>query len=165
LSLVGEHREAIDQYERAAELYDEVPIGLLINWANSLGVLGRYEEMENTARFAVERAAGGEGEGAGGEDGAAASRAGEAWERLGFALFRRGSYEEAGRAFRRAIELDARNAAALNGLGIVVLNAYVETDRRDEGLRIRGLNLLNRSLRIDPNQDRIVDLVARFRRG
>ncbi len=150
LSLVGEHRLAIQQYERASELFDQPPASLFINWSNSLGVLGRYEEMINTARFVIDTI---------GEDA-------NAYERIAFAQFRLGQLDDAAENFRNAIDLDPSLPAALNGLAVVLLNRYIDQgENPNEQLRRSAVSLMRRSLMIDPTQQRITELVSRFDRG
>jgi tetratricopeptide (TPR) repeat protein len=147
LSLLGQHERAIEQYETAAELAEPTH-ALLINWANSLGVLGRFEEMAIIAASAI------------GIDETAT-----AYERLGFARFKMREFNQAALHFRTAIDIDPRHHPALNGLGIIMLNRYLASDRQSDNLRLNGLSLLKRSLRVRPDQARITDLVSRFERG
>ncbi len=147
LSLLGEHERAIDEYEVAAELARPTS-DLLINWANSLGVLERFEEMSTIAAAAI-----------------AAEESAVAYERLGFARFKLNELDRAATHFRNAIELDPRHYPALNGLGIILLNDFLASGREADGLRVQGVSLLRRSLRERPDQPRIADLVSRFERG
>lgn len=146
-SLLDRHEEAIQEYETAAELMELTP-DLLLNWANSLGSIERYTEMINTldAAIAIEASA-------------------TAYERLGFAYFKLRRYDRATEMFRSALDLDQRHYPALNGLGVVLLNDYVQGGRRDDALRIEALSLLRRSLRINSNQPAFVQLVSTYERG
>ncbi len=146
-SLLDRHEEAIREYETAAELMELTP-DLLLNWANSLGAIERYTEMINTldASIAIEPSA-------------------TAYERLGFAYFKLRRYDRATEMFRSALDLDQRHYPALNGLGVVLLNEYVQGGRTDEALRIEALSLLRRSLRINSNQPAFIQLVSTYERG
>jgi len=146
-SLLDRHEEAIEQYETAAELMELTP-DLLLNWANSLGAIERYTEMINTldASIAIEPSA-------------------TAYERLGFAYFKLRRYERATDMFRAALDLDQRHYPALNGLGVVLLNEYVQGGRKDDAIRIEALSLLRRSLRINSNQPAFIQLVSTYERG
>lgn len=146
-SLLDRHEEAIQQYETAAELMELTP-DLLLNWANSLGSIERYTEMINTldAAIAIEPTA-------------------TAYERLGFAYFKLRRFDRATEMFRSSLDLDQRHYPALNGLGVVLLNNYVQGGRRDDTLRIEALSLLRRSLRINSNQPAFVQLVSTYERG
>jgi len=141
---LGDHERAIRAYQAAAELMDLTP-PLLLNLANSLGQTGRYQEMVNTLGqlLRVEPSA-------------------EAYERLGFAYFRLNRIEDAAAAFRNAVAMDDRHYPALNGLGVCLLNRFLLSDRTDAEARREGVDALRRSLRINRDQPRIVDLVSRY---
>lgn len=146
-SLLDRHEEAIQEYEVAAELMELTP-DLLLNWANSLGAIERYTEMINTldASIAIEPSA-------------------TAYERLGFAYFKLRRYDRATEMFRSALDLDQRHYPALNGLGVVLLNEYLQGGRENDALRIEALSLLRRSLRINSNQPAFVQLISTYERG
>lgn len=146
-SLLDRHEEAIREYETAAELMDLTP-DLLLNWANSLGAIERYTEMINTLDAAI-----------------AIAPSATAYERLGFAYFKLRRYDRSTEMFRSALELDQRHYPALNGLGVVLLNEYVQGGRNNDSLRIEALSLLRRSLRINSNQPTFIQLVSSFERG
>jgi tetratricopeptide (TPR) repeat protein len=146
-SLLDRHEDAVTEYEAAAELMD-LNAELLLNWANSLGAIDRYDEMINTLNEVLKL-----------EPSAVAH------ERLGYARFKQRRYAEASQHFRDAIEIDDRHYPALNGLAVVLLNDYVRSERRDDALRIEALNMLRKSLQINSDQPKFVDLVSRFRRG
>lgn len=147
LSLVGQHEDAIAQYETAAELAQPTH-DLLINWANSLGVLERYEEMAAVAVRARNA-----------ENTAVAS------ERLAFANFKLGRMTDAAQGFRDALAADPSHYPALNGLGIILLNDFLASGREEQQLRTEALALLKRSLIIRSDQPRIAGLVSRFQSG
>jgi tetratricopeptide (TPR) repeat protein len=146
-SSLERHEQAVRQYEAAAELMDLTP-ELLLNWANSLGVIGRYREMLSTLERSI-----------------AIEPTAAAWERSGFARFKLREFAAAGEAFRRALELDPNHYPAMNGLAVVLLNEYLQTGREQDAIRIEALGLLRRSLRLNANQPKFVDLVQRFERG
>ena len=145
-SFLREHEQAVAQDEAAAELMDLTP-DLLLNWGSSLGALGRYREMGSVLQRAAEI------------DGGATATI---LERLGFAHFKLGEYPAARRSFQRAVDADPRHYPALNGLAVVLLNAYIEGGETDEAVRLQAAGLLRRSLRIDTNQPRFVELLRRF---
>jgi len=138
------YEEAVVQYQAAAEMMDLTP-DLLVNLANALGKLDRYPEMVNTldAVIAMEPSA-------------------AAYERLGFARFKLRQYDGAEAAFKKAIELDPRHYPALNGLGVCVLNQYLASGKADDALRREAVELFRKSLRINPRQPKIVELLTRF---
>ncbi len=143
-SALDQHPEAVREYEAAAELMDLSP-QLLMNMAVSQGKINRYVEMRNTllALLDLEPSA-------------------DAYERLGFAEFRLREYPAAELAFRHAIELDANYYPALNGLAVCLLQNWLWSDQEDDAAHAEGVDLLRRSLRINRNQPRIVDLLSRY---
>lgn len=141
---MGQHEAAVVEYQQAAELMELSP-ELLLNMADSLGQIGRHAEMAATLDqlIRIEPSA-------------------IAYERLGSALFRLKRYDEALAAFRRGTELDEGHYPAWNGVGVCLLNRYVWSERTDTASRKGAVDALRRSLRIDPNQPRIVELVRRY---
>jgi tetratricopeptide (TPR) repeat protein len=138
------HEAAVPQFQAAAELMELTP-DLLVNLANSLGKLERYQEMINTLDAVVRI-----------EDSAVAR------ERLGFAHFKLRAYDRAAEEFRRSIDLDGRHYPAMNGLGVCLLNQYLASGRDDDATRRQAVELFRRSLRINTRQPKIVELLSRF---
>lgn len=143
---MGRHREAVQEYQQAAELLDLTP-PLLMNLAESLGKLERYEEMLN-ALAQVNRA----------------SPTAASHERTGFAQFKMGRYDEALASFDAALALDRDYFPALNGRGVCLLNRWLWSGRQDSAAREEGLAALRRSLQIRRDQPQIVDLMTRYGR-
>lgn len=143
---MGDHRGAVQEYQQAAELMELTP-ALLMNLAESLGKLDRFEEMVN-ALEQVNRA-----------QPSAAS-----WERLGFARFKMGKYDDARAAFDSALAIDADYFPALNGKGVCLLNAWIWSGRADNKAREDGLSALRRSLQLNRDQPQIIDLLSRYGR-
>lgn len=138
------HNEAVRQYQSAAELMELTP-PLLLNLATSLGKSERYIEMANTLERLVEL-----------ESTAAA------WERLGFARFRLRRYESALEAFNQSAEIDPEHYPAQNGIGVCLLNKYLLSQRTDMTSRRGAVAAFRRSLRVNRNQPKIVDLLSRY---
>ncbi len=141
---LGRHNEAVDAYQQAIDLLGPTE-QVLLNLADSLGRSGRYEEMEEAARSLI-----------------AIDRTGLSRERLGYALFRQGRYDEAEAAFRDAIEVDPQHYPAHNGVAVCLLNTYVWGDRVNETVRKDAISHLRTSLRLQPDQPRIVELISRY---
>lgn len=142
---LGRHEEAVIEYQQAAELA-ELSAPLLINLAESLGKTNRYDEMVNTLRQLV-----------------ATEPTAVAYERLGFALFRLRQYPDSLAAFRKSIEIDPNHYPALNGIGVCLLCQWEWSKQTDETARAEALRALRRSLQIDQNQPRILELLGRYR--
>lgn len=145
-SQLGRHRDAVEQYQSAAELMELSP-SLLMNMAESLGKIERYDEMVNTLDVANRL-----------------QPSAAAWERIGFAHFKLKQFEESMSAFRQAITLDGSHYPALNGLGVCLLNRYLLSNKQDAAALEESMSNLRKSLRINNRQPRIVDLVARYER-
>ncbi len=141
---MGRHNEAVLEFQAAAELMDLTP-PLLLNLADSLGKAGRYQEMVNT----LERLQRMEASAA-------------AHERMGFAQFKLGDYTGAMRSFRKALEIDPDYYPALNGVGVCELNRYLLSDRQDVQARTEAIRALRRSVQINRDQPRIVELISRY---
>ncbi len=143
-SEMDRHAEAVREYEAAAELMDLSP-ELLMNMAVSQGKIDRYVEMRNTLAALMEL-----------------SPSASAYERLGFASFRLRQYAEAELAFRKSIEMDGSYFPALNGLAVCLLQNWLWGDQQDNASHNEAMDLLRRSLRINRDQPRIVDLLSRY---
>lgn len=143
---LGQHTEAVVEYQQAAEL-TELSAPLLLNLAESLGKTQRYGEMANTLKQLVRT-----------------QPTAVAYERLGFAQFRLREYPESLASFRKALEIDPNHFAALNGVGVCLLNQWAFSKETDEVARADALRALRRSLQIEPNQPRIQELLGRYGR-
>lgn len=140
----GNNAAAVVEYQQAAELMPLTP-ALLLNLADSLAKSGRLPEAEQTVRELLK-----------------SNPTAEGYERLGSALFRLKRYDDALAAFRKSLESDPDYYPALNGVGVCLLNRYLWSDRKDNEARQEALTMLRRSVRIDPSQTRIVELLSRF---
>lgn len=138
------NNDAIIEYQQAAELA-QLSSPLLINLSDSLGRVGRYEEMVNTLRQLV-----------------AAEPSPAAFERLGSGLFRLRRYDQAEGAFREALALDADYYPALNGTAVCLLNRWVWSNNTDDAARHEAIALMRRSLVLEKRQARIVELLGRY---
>lgn len=141
---LNRHDEAVAQYQQAAE-YMELTPELLLNLADSLGKAGRFAEMVNTLERLVD-----------------VQPSAAAYERMGTARFRLRQYDDALSAFRAALELDADYYPAHNGVGVCLLNRYIWSNRTDRTALDEALAALRRSLQIEPRQERIIELIARY---
>ncbi len=147
---LAQHEAAVIEYQQAAELMD-LNAELLLNWAGSLGEVGRYSEMASTLQQLTRL-----------YDTGRAQASPVAYERLGSALFRLKRYDEALVAFARATEVDPLHYPAWNGIGVCRLNTYLWTQRQDQRALREAIDALRRSLRIESNQPKIVELVRRY---
>jgi len=142
---LNRHEDAVTEFQQAAEL-TPLSAPLLLNLADSLGKTGRYEEMVNT----LEQLGRTEPSAAG-------------YERLGTGLFKLRRYDEALTAFRKSLEIDPNHYPALNGVGVCLLNQWIWSKQEDEAARDEALRSLRRSLQIERNQPKIMELVGRYK--
>ncbi len=140
------HQDAVNEYQQAAELMP-LTSGLLLNLAESLKSLNRYEEMLNAVDQVVRT-----------EPSAAAH------ERRGFALFRLGRFEDALGAFEDALDIDEDYYPALNGIGISLLNRYIQSGQKDVEAHTRAIAMLRRSIKINRDQPRVLELLSTYSR-
>lgn len=143
---IDQHEEAIIEYQQAAELMDAPTPGLLLNMAESLNQLDRYAEMVGALDQLVRL-----------EPNAIA------YERLGSGLFRLRRYDEALGAFQQSSDIDPTHYPAFNGIAVCELNAYLWSSKVDGGARERAVDAMRKSLRLDRNQPRIVELLRRYK--
>lgn len=143
---LGEHHLAIEQYRAAAELGDLRP-PIAMNMANSLVKTGAYQRAINVLRLVANR-----------------QPDVTVYERLGYAHFKLGQFDESLEHYRTALDYDAEDTAALNGVGVNLMTKYLRGRREDISLREQAIETWRRSVRIDPTQDKIVNLISRYRK-
>jgi len=141
---IARHEDAVTEYQQAAELV-ELSAPLLLNLADSLGKAGRNEEMVNTL-----------------EQLARTEPTAVGYERLGSGLFRLRRYDESIASFRKGLDIDPNHFPALNGVAVCLLNQWVWSNQQDEPARREALDSLRRSLQIERNQPKIMELLGRY---
>lgn len=146
-SRVERYTEAVDAFRSASELADKdddlEPV--LVGLADAHIRLGNYTRATNTLNTLILK-----------------NPTSTVHERLGVCLFKQRKYEEALRQFKQAIELDAEDTAALNGLGVAYMTLYIEGGRDNTYQRDQALKAWSKSLDIKPNQSAITSLVTRY---
>ena len=88
-----------------------------------------------------------------------------AYERLGFAQFKMRRYEEALGNYEKALERDADEVAALNGVGATYMTLFIEGGNENTDQRALAVAAWRRSVSLDSDQPQIVDLLARYGRS
>jgi len=148
LAATGDYQTAVEQYRTAAELGAISP-ELALNMAEALTRAGRYQRAVNTLRTLTQ-----------GPD----ADNPEVFERLGYAYFKLRHYQRSLDAYNRALELDPDLVKALNGKGVNLMTMYLAGGRADETLKSRAIRAWRKSVRLDGDQRRIIDLIARYRK-
>lgn len=140
-----EHDEdAIIEYQQAAELMDLSP-ELLLNFGESLGKVGRFAEMQNTLEQLVR-----------------VKPSAVAHERLATCFFRQAKYDDALTNFRKAVELDPKYYPAYNGIGVCLLNKWLQSEKQDMDAKYEAINALRNSLQIERKQPVVIDLINTY---
>ncbi|MDG1838253.1 MAG: tetratricopeptide repeat protein [Phycisphaerales bacterium] len=141
---IGNDTAALDAYLAASERLGASP-ELKHNLLHAYARAKRYREVVGTARSVL-------------ADGPSA----EAGERMGWAYFRLGDYAKSAEAYRLAIETDPLLWHAWNGLGVNSLNRWLLSDRVDVAAQSEAQNAFASSLRLNPNQPKVIALVEKY---
>lgn len=142
---MDQHESAIVEYQQAADMLETPGTGLLLNLADSLNQLQRYAEMVGTLEQLV-----------------LIEPESVAYERLGSGYFRLRRYDDALSAFNSSVELDPNYYPGLNGIAVCELNNYLWNGKTDGGSRERAVDAMRRSLRIERQQPKIIELLRRY---
>ena len=141
---IERYGDAVMQYESAVELMEPTP-PLLMNLINVLAKESLYLEAKNTAEFLVKL-----------------QPSANALERLGWSNFRLGEYDRSLDAYRSAVEIDPGHWPSLNGVAVNALNAWLLNDKRDEAAATEARDAFRRSLRVNPDQPRVIILLSKY---
>jgi tetratricopeptide (TPR) repeat protein len=143
-SALQQHDLAVIEFQQAAELMELSP-ELLLNLAVELGHVGRTEEMLNTLDTLIKT-----------------KPSPEAYERRASAQFRQNRLDDSLASFRKALELDDNYFPALNGVGVCLLNKWLQSSKQDLDSHEEAIRVLKRSLQIERRQQAVIDLVNRY---
>ena len=138
--------DAVTQYETAAELMEPTP-QLLTNLLNAYAAGKRYREAVNAANLLVR-----------------VSPTAGSWERLGWAYFRLGDYSRSLESYREAVRVDGRHWPAWNGVGVNLLNEWLQGQKADEGLVEQARAAFRKSLQLNPDQVKVQRLLSAYAR-
>jgi tetratricopeptide (TPR) repeat protein len=141
---VGDHERALDAYLAASERLEASP-ELKYNLLHAYARAKRYQEVVGIARSML-----------------ADQANAEAAERMGWAYFRLGHYEKSADAYRRAVEIDPPMWRAWNGLGVTALNRWLLSEQADEEARLEATAAFTTSLRLQPDQPKVAQLLERY---
>ena len=141
----GNTAEAIEQYVAALELMGNQP-ELLERLVYALAEERRFEEAINTARQLVRT-----------------DPTPDVLERLGWCYFKLGRFDEAREAYSAALEIDPGHWPSLNGLGVSALNAWLLSERTNAAERSIAADAFRQSLRQNPEQQAVINLLIEYR--
>ncbi len=145
-NLLGRYEEAVDTYRQAAELGD-LADPVLLGLADAHIHLNNFQQAVNVLEVLIRR-----------------SPSVTAYERLGYVKFKMRQFKPALFQYRKAITLGPNDTATLNGLGACLMTLYIQDGRSDTDQRDEALNSWRKSIQLNSQQPRIIDLLSRFSR-
>lgn len=141
---VNRAADAVQQYEMAAELMEPTP-QLLMNLLNAYAHSKRYQEAVNTANILVRVAP-----------------TANSWERLGWTYFRLGDYTRSLESYRESVRVDAAHWPGWNGVGVNLLNGWIQGGRKDSGAAEHARAAFRKSLQVNPDQVKVQKLLSTY---
>lgn len=144
---IGRSTDAIPQYEAAVELM-EPTVPLLKNLIEALAAAKRYVDAKNTTEFLIKL-----------------EPSAEAWERLGWCAFRMGDYQKSIEAYRESVRINPAYWPALNGVGCNALNTWLLSDKLNGAAFLEARQAFRQSLRVNPDQQKVISLLSRYGSG
>ncbi len=141
---LGRNAEAIETFLAAIELMGNHP-PLMMNLIQVLARENRFREALNTAQTLVRL-----------------DPTANAYERLGWCAFKLRDYEQSAEAYRDAVEIDPDHWQSLNGIGVNALNRWLLSKKRDEDAREEAGDAFRRSVRANPQQPKVIQLLSNY---
>src|SRR5262249_9865174 len=138
---MGYSQNAIDSLKHAVELNDRQP-EVYINLGQEYIKIGKFDQARNVLKTARELAP-----------------SPVVSERLGFTCYKLKEYDKAREAFSDALRQDPDFTPALNGMGVVAMTQSLASQPPDLESAKEALGFWDRSLKINPNQPVIQQLV------
>lgn len=145
-SALDDHESALKAYESAMQ-HEDVSTPVAINYVNALLKTDHADKAVQVLRKIV-----------------AKDPKGEYFERLGYALYKTNDYAGSAEAYEQALAKNENDTSALNGLGVNLMTTYIQNDRKQITLRNRAVDMWRKSIRLSPDQPRILDLISRYSR-
>jgi deoxyribonuclease-4 len=141
----GRAADAVAQYETAAELMEPTP-QLLINLLNAYAQSKRYREAVNAAGLLVR-----------------IEPSANSWERLGWACFRQGDFTRSLESYRESVRVDPQHWPGWNGVGVNLLNTWLQGGRKDPSQIEQATAAFRKSLQINPEQVKVQKLLQAYK--
>ena len=143
-TLMGNYTNAVNAYRRAAEL-GELADPVMLGLAEAHLHLGNYQRAINVLQVLRRRAP-----------------SGIVHERLGYARFKLRDFDGALESYRMAVDLNPNDIAAINGVGACLMTRYLLSNRTNLVDRDEAIGSWRRSVRIQGDQQRVIDLISRY---
>ena len=83
---------------------------------------------------------------------------------MAYAHFKLLDFEQALTHYEHAVALDPNQTAGLNGVGAALMTLYIQDGRERTDQRDRAIAAWRKSIQLEPDQPRIVDLLSRYSR-
>jgi tetratricopeptide (TPR) repeat protein len=141
---LGMWDEAIETYRAALELTEPTP-EIIMNLVKALGEAERYREMIDAAETLNRM-----------------QPHANAYERIGYGWFKLRDYGQSRAAYERAVEIDPDNWPSWNGIGCNAVNQWLLSKKQDAEAKAEAGQALRRSLRINPDQRSVIELVTTY---
>lgn len=144
-SILGRYEDALHAYRTATEI-GVLDAPVLLGMGDTHLRLGNFQRAVNTLAELTRQ-----------------FPSAVAHERLAYALFRVRDFDNAMNHYRRSLVYDPNQSHALNGLGACLLTDYLQQDNlRRKAKLYEALAAWRRSLQLNPDQPRIIDLLTRY---
>jgi len=144
---LGRHENALQQYRAASEISDEFSSHIALNLAGAELKVGSPAKAARLLNTLAEQ-----------------DPTSKHYERLGYALFKQGAFKKSLTAYEKSLQLNPANTAALNGRGVILMTQYIQTGRNNTEIRNNAIESWQKSVRLNRDQPKILDLISRYAR-
>ncbi len=142
-----QYPKAIESYDAALELTDDLEPKIALNMVDALTRTGKFQRAMNVLKVLSRN-----------------NPDEMVWERMGYVHFKMGQFKKSLEAYEKALAINPEDPASLNGVGVNLMAQYIAGRREDTSLRDRAISSWQKSIRVKPDQQRIIDLIARYRK-
>ncbi|HWB18987.1 MAG TPA: tetratricopeptide repeat protein, partial [Phycisphaerales bacterium] len=85
-----------------------------------------------------------------------------AFERLGWCYFRLSYFDKSIDAYRDAVKIDPTHWQSQNGIGVNALNTWLLSKKQDKDALNEAKAAFRKSLQINANQPKLIELMTNF---